>query len=108
DFAQDYIAAEDVLAGRNPFRPQNERVGQLFNIPTPNEGPAYSFHPPTTIPSFLLLAPLQYVAAFVIWDLVKLVCLWLLVDLTARALGHRLSIPLGVAVALALIALWPI
>ena len=72
DFAQDYIAAEDVLAGRNPFRPQNERVGELFNIPTPKEGPAYSFHPPTTIPFFLPLAPLPYAAAFVVWDLVQL------------------------------------
>jgi hypothetical protein len=108
DFAQDYIAAEDALAGRNPFRPQNERVGQLFNIPTPNEGPAYSFHPPTTIPFFLPLAPLPYAVAFVVWDLVQLACLWLIVDLTARALGHRLSVPLGAAVALALVALWPI
>ena len=27
DFTQDYIAAEDVLAGRNPYRAQNERIG---------------------------------------------------------------------------------
>src|SRR5205823_3022259 len=27
DFTQDYVAAEDVLAGRNPYRPQNERIG---------------------------------------------------------------------------------
>jgi len=108
DFAQDYIAAQDVLAGRNPFRPQNERVGQLFNIPTPNEGPAYSFHPPTTIPFFLPLAPLPYTAAFVVWDLVQLLCLWAIVDLTARALGQRLSVPLGAGIALALVAVWPI
>lgn len=108
DFAQDYIAAEDVLAGRNPFRPQNERVGELFNIPTPREGPAYSFHPPTTIPFFLPLAPLPYTAAFVVWDLVQLLCLWAIVDLTARALGRRLSAPLGAAIALGLVAAWPI
>jgi hypothetical protein len=108
DFAQDYIAAEDVLAGRNPFRPQNERVGQLFNIPTPKEGPAYSFHPPTTIPFFLPLAPLPYAMAFLVWDLVQLGCLWLIVDLTARALGRRPSLPLSLAIALALVALWPI
>ena len=108
DFAQDYIAAEDVLAGRNPFRPQNERVGQLFNMPTPSDGPAYSFHPPTTIPFFLPLAPLPYPAAFVIWDLVQLLCLWAIVDLTARALGRPLSVPLGAGVALGLVAVWPI
>jgi hypothetical protein len=108
DFAQDYIAAEDVLAGRNPFRPQNERVGQLFNIPPPKEGPAYSFHPPTTIPFFLALAPLPYTVAFVIWDLVQLACLWCIVDLTARALGRPLSPTLGVVVALALVGVWPI
>jgi hypothetical protein len=108
DFAQDYIAAEDVLAGRNPFRPQNERVGQLFNIPTPNEGPAYSFHPPTTIPFFLPLAPLPYPAAFVVWDLLQLLCLWAIVDLTARALGRRLPLPLSAGLALALVLFWPI
>jgi hypothetical protein len=108
DFAQDYIAAEDVLAGRNPFVPRNERIGQLFNIPTPNEGPAYSFHPPTTIPFFLPLAPLPYAVAFTIWDLLQLGCLWLIVDLTARALGRPLSLPIGAAAALALIAIWPI
>lgn len=108
DFAQDYIAAEDVLAGRNPFRPQNERVGQLFNIPTPTEGPAYSFHPPTTIPFFLPLAPLPYAVAFVAWDLVQLACLWLIVDLTARALERPLSLASGTGVALALVAVWPI
>jgi Glycosyltransferase family 87 len=108
DFAQDYIAAEDVLAGRNPFRPQNERVGQLFNIPTPSEGPAYSFHPPTTILFFLPLAPLPYPAAFVAWDLVQLLCLGAIVDLTARALGRPLPLPLVAAVALALVSIWPI
>src|SRR5688500_1524167 len=108
DFAQDYIAAEDVLAGRNPFRPQNERVGQLFNMPTPSEGPAYSFHPPMTIPFFLTLAPLPYPAAFVAWDLIQLLCLWAIVDLTARALGRRLSAPFGAGIALALVAVWPI
>jgi hypothetical protein len=108
DFAQDYIAAEDVLAGRNPYRPQNERVGQLFNIPTPSEGPAYSFHPPTTIPFFLPLAPLPYPLAFAIWDVVQLACLWVVVDLTARALDRPLSPALGIVVALALVAVWPI
>ena len=108
DFAQDYIAAEDVLAGRNPFRPRNERVGELFNIPTPREGPAYSFHPPTTIPFFLPLAPLPYTTAFVVWDLVQLLCLWAMVDLTARALGRPLSVPLGAGIALGLVAIWPI
>jgi hypothetical protein len=108
DFAQDYIAAEDVLAGRNPFRPQNERVGQLFNIPVPSEGPAYSFHPPTTIPFFLPLALLPYPAAFVVWDLVQLLCLWAIVDLTARALGRPLRPLTGLALSLASIALWPI
>jgi hypothetical protein len=108
DFAQDYIAAEDVLAGRNPFRPQNERVGQLFNIPAPDEGPAYSFHPPSTIPFFLPLAPLPYPVAFALWDLVQLACLWLIVDLSLRALGHRVPLALGFAVTLALLAAWPI
>lgn len=108
DFAQDYIAAEDVLAGRNPFLPQNERVGQLFNIPTPNEGPAYSFHPPITIPFFLPLAPLPYAVAFTIWDLIQLGCLWLIVDLTARTLGKPLSPVIGAVASLALIAIWPI
>ena len=108
DFAQDYIAAEDVLAGRNPFRPQNERVGQLFSMPPPDEGPAYSFHPPTTIPFFLPLAPLPYPVAFVVWDLFQLLCLWSIVELTARALGRRLPLPLSAAVALALVAIWPI
>ena len=108
DFAQDYIAAEDVLAGRNPFRPQNERVGELFNMPAPDEGPAYSFHPPTTIPFFLPLAPLPYWAAFVVWDTFQLLCLWAIVDLTARALGRRLSWYIGLGLALALILIWPI
>jgi hypothetical protein len=99
DFAQDYIAAEDVLAGRNPFRPQNERVGQLFNMPAPDEGPAYIFLP---------LGPLPYTAAFVVWDLIQLLCLWAIVDLTARALGRRLPAVLGAGVALALVAGWPI
>lgn len=108
DFAQDYIAAEDVLAGRNPFRPQNERVGQLFNMPAPDEGPAYSFHPPTTIPFFLPLAPLPYPVAFVVWDLLQLLCLWGIVDLTARALGRRLPLPLSAGLTLALVAIWPI
>jgi hypothetical protein len=108
DFAQDYIAAEDVLAGRNPFLPQNERVGQLFNIPTPNEGPAYSFHPPTTIPFFLPIALLPYSAAFVVWDLVQLACLWLIVDLTLRAFGWQMGRGVTLMAALGLIALWPI
>src|SRR5262249_173325 len=64
--------------------------------------------PPVTIPFFLPLAPLPYAVAFTIWDLVQLGCLWLIVDLTARALGRRLSSLLGLAVALALVALWPI
>jgi alpha-1,2-mannosyltransferase len=108
DFAQDYIAAEDALAGRNPFLPQNDRLGQLFGVRPPDKEPAYSFHPPTTIPFFLPLAPLPYAVAFWVWDLVQLACLWLIVDLTARALGRRLPLPVGVGVTLALIAVWPI
>jgi hypothetical protein len=108
DFAQDYIAAEDVLAGRNPFLPQNERVGQLFNIPAPSEGPAYSFHPPTTIPFFLPIAILPYPLAFVVWDLVQLGCLWLIVELTVRALGWQPPREIVPMVALGLIAVWPI
>ncbi|MCC7371936.1 MAG: DUF2029 domain-containing protein [Chloroflexi bacterium] len=108
DFAQDYIAAEDALAGQNPFRPQNDRLGELFGVRPPDKEPAYSFHPPTTIPFFLPLAPLPYPVAFWAWAAFQLVCLWGIVELTARALGHRLSLPLGIVVTLALVALWPV
>lgn len=108
DFAQDYIAAEDALAGRNPFLPQNDRLGQLFGVRPPDKEPAYSFHPPTTIPFFLPLAPLPYAVAFWVWDLVQLACLWLIVDLTARAIGRPVRALVGFAMALALVAVWPI
>ncbi|MGE3272891.1 MAG: glycosyltransferase family 87 protein [Chloroflexota bacterium] len=108
DFAQDYIAAEDVLAGRNPFLPQNDRLGELFGVRPPDKEPAYSFHPPTTIPFFLPLAPLPYPAAFIAWDLVQLGCLWLIVDLTARLIGRTVRPIVSAALALGLVALWPI
>ena len=108
DFAQDYIAAEDVLAGRNPFLPQNERLGSLFNMPVPKQGPAYSFHPPTTIPFFLPLAPLPYPVAFVIWDLVQLACLGLILAIAVRALRWPLSPVVIGGLTLALLAVWPI
>ena len=108
DFAQDYIAAEDVLAARNPFRPQNDRLGELFGVRPPDKEPAYSFHPPTTIPFFLPIAPLPYAVAFAVWGLAQLTCLWSIVYLTARALERPLSAPLGLAVALALVTVWPI
>ena len=108
DFAQDYIAAEDALAGRNPFLPQNDRLGQLFGVRPPNKEPAYSFHPPTTIPFFLPLAPLPYAVAFWVWDLVQLGCLWLIVNLTARAIGRPVRLLVGFGITLALVAVWPI
>ncbi len=108
DFAQDYIAAEDVLAGRNPFRMQNDRLGELFGVRPPDKEPAYSFHPPTTIPFFLPIAPLPYRAAFAVWGLFQLACLWSMVDLTARALGRKLPWLLGLAAALALVNVWPV
>ena len=108
DFTQDYVAAEDVLASRNPYLPQNERLGQLFNMAPPKEGPAYSFHPPTTIGFFLPLALLPYPAAFVVWDLVQVACLGLIVAVTASALGRPLAPLTLAAVTLGLIAVWPL
>ncbi|MCC6176511.1 MAG: DUF2029 domain-containing protein [Chloroflexi bacterium] len=108
DFTQDYVSAEDVLAGRNPFRPQNQRIGELFDMPAPKEGPAYSFHPPTTLVFFIPLALLSYQQAFVVWGLASLACLWLIVDLTARALGRPLRALAGLALALGLVAVWPL
>jgi hypothetical protein len=108
DFTQDYVATEDVLAGRNPYRPQNERIGQLFNMPAPKEGPAYSFHPPSTIPFFLPLALLPYPLAFVAWDVVSVGCLGLIVGFTARALGQKLGLATVAAITLGLIAVWPL
>lgn len=108
DFAQDYIAAEDALAGRNPFRPQNDRLGQLFGVRPPDKEPAYSFHPPTALPFFLPLAPLPYAVAFWVWDLVQLACLWLIVDLTARAIGRPVRLLVGLGITLALVAVWPV
>ena len=108
DFAQDYIAAEDALAGRNPFLTQNDRLGQLFGVRPPDKEPAYSFHPPTTIPFFLPLAPLPYAVAFWVWDLVQLACLWLIVHLTARAIGLPVTVLVGACITLALVGIWPI
>jgi hypothetical protein len=108
DFAQDYIAVEDALAGRNPYRAQNDRLGELFGVRPPDKEPAYSFHPPTTLPFFLPLAPLPYAVAFWIWGLFQLACLWLIVDLTARLLGRPVRPVVGLGIALALVTVWPI
>jgi len=108
DFTQDYVAAEDVLAGRNPYRPQNERIRQLFNIPAPKEGPAYSFHPPSTIPFFLPIALLPYPVAFIVWDILQVGCLGVIVYVTANALGRPLAPLTLVALTLGLIAVWPL
>ncbi len=107
DFTQDHIAIQEALAGRNPYEPQNARIAELFNMPPPR-GPAYSFHPPTTLPFFLPLAPLPYRAAFVVWDLMNLACLWGLVHLTARGIGRPPRPLVSGALALGLVAVWPI
>ena len=107
DFTQDHVAIQEALAGRNPYETQNARIAELFNIPPPR-GPAYSFHPPTTLVFFLPLAPLPYRAAFVVWDLVNLACLWAIVHLTARGIGLRLTWPQSGALALGLVAVWPL
>lgn len=108
DFTQDYVAAEDVLAGRNPYRAQNERIGEIFNMPAPKEGPAYSFHPPSTIAFFLPLALLPYPAAFVAWEIVQVLCLGVIVGVTVRALGRPLGTLATGAVTLGLVAVWPL
>ena len=107
DFAQDHVAIQEALAGRNPYEPQNARIAELFNIPPPR-GAAYSFHPPTTLVFFVPLAPLPYRAAFVAWDIVNLLCLWSIVYLTARAIERPLGVLTSGALALGLSAVWPI
>jgi hypothetical protein len=107
DFTQDHVAIQEALAGRNPYEPQNDRIAALFDMPRP-KGAAYSFHPPTTLVFFLPLAPLPYAAAFVVWDLVNLASLWAIVHLTARAVGRPLGPLASGAVALGLVAVWPL
>jgi hypothetical protein len=108
DFTQDYVAAEDVLADRNPYRAQNERIGEIFNMPPPKEGPAYSFHPPSTIVFFLPLALLPYPAAFVAWEIVQVLCLGAIVVVTMRVLGRPLGALATLAITLGLVAVWPL
>ena len=108
DFAQDYIAVQEALAGRNPYEPQNVRLGEIFNMPPPNEGPAYSFHPPTTLVFFLPLAPLDYRTAFVAWGLVNLLSLWAIVHLTAKAISRPLLPIASLGAALGLVLVWPL
>ncbi len=107
DFTQDHVAIREALGGRNPYLPQNAQIAELFNIAAP-KGPAYSFHPPTTLVFFLPLAALPYPAAFVAWDLVNLASLWAIVYLTARCLARPLEPLPSLAVALGLVAVWPL
>jgi hypothetical protein len=109
DFAQDHIAIQEAVAGRNPYAAQNGRIGELFDIPPPpDKEPAYSFHPPSTLAFFLPLAPLPYRAAFVAWDLINLACLWAIVHLTARGIGRPIGPATSVAIAIGLVGVWPL
>ena len=108
DFAQDYIAVQEALAGRDPYAAQNDRLGEIFTMPPPKEGPAYSFHPPTTLVFFLPLAPLEYRTAFIAWGIVNLLALWAIVHLTATCISRPLSPLVSFGSALGLVAVWPL
>ena len=108
DFAQDYIAIQEALAGRDPYGPQNARIGELFNMPPPKEGPAYSFHPPTTLVFFVPFATLDYRAAFVAWGIVNLLSLWAIVHLTALLIRRPAAPLASFGLALGLVAVWPV
>lgn len=108
DFTQDWVAVREVMAGNNPYLPQNAQIAALFGKGPPDKEPAYSFHPPTTLVFFMPLAPLGYREAFVAWTLLSLGALWGMCHLLLRASGWGGGPLLAIGIALGLVCIWPL
>ena len=90
DFNHYYVGSRTLLAGQNPYttslKTTSQALGFTFSEKLPIAG-----YPPSFLWMLMPLAALPPQAAFAIWVLGELACLILILWLTRRLLGERLS-----------------
>src|ERR1035438_10304328 len=90
DFNLYYVGSRTLLEGRNPYttlqKPMSEALGFRFSEEYPIAG-----YPPSFLWLFAPLAALSPKAAFAIWVVLEIGCLAVILWLTHRLLGERLS-----------------
>jgi hypothetical protein len=90
DFNQYYVSGRMLLMGQNPYTTSIEATSRAFGFSYCQDLPIAGY-PPTFLWMFAALAALPPRAAFAIWLALELTCLVVILWLTRRVLGERLS-----------------
>jgi glycosyl transferase family 87 len=90
DFNHYYVSGRMLLAGQNPYTTSLEAVSQALGFRYAADLPIATY-PPAFLWIFAALAVLPPRSAFAVWVALELVCLAVILWLTRRLLGERLS-----------------
>src|SRR5579862_7648073 len=95
DFLQDWASAREFLEGQPIYGSQKDAVRRqlgLYVVPADEASfNATNAHPPTSVLLFLPLAVLDYPDAFLLWNLLSLLCLAISFVLVVRELPYPLE-----------------